>query len=61
AGRASGLVISALRYLGKSHVTPERLAHLRKVLSPADRKRLLADLPHAPAWMHGHLRAIAAD
>ncbi|MEI6033286.1 MAG: DUF6088 family protein [Verrucomicrobiae bacterium] len=61
AGRASGLVISALRYLGKSHMTSERLAHLRKVLSPGDQKRLLSDLPHAPAWMHGHLRAIAAD
>ena len=61
AGRAGGLVISALRYLGKAHITPERIARLRKVLSPKDRKRLLTDLAHAPAWMHGHLRAIAAD
>jgi len=60
AGRTSGLVLSALRYLGKDHITPERIAHLRKTLSAKDRERLLVDLPAAPVWMHPHLRAIAA-
>jgi len=59
AGRTSGLVIAALRYLGKTNITPARIARLHTVLSAADRKRLLADLNHAPAWMHAHLRAIA--
>jgi len=59
AGRTSGLVLSALRYLGKEHITPARIAHLRKILSLKDRKRLLVDLPSAPAWLHPHLRAIA--
>ncbi len=61
AGRTSGLVISALRYLGKDHLTPERIKQLRQVLSTEDRKRLLRDLAYAPAWMHGTLRAVAAD
>lgn len=61
AGRTSGLVLAALRYLGREHITPDRIAHLRKTLSPEDRKRLLTDLPSAPAWMHPHLRAIAAE
>ena len=61
AGRTSGLVLAALRYLGKTHVTPERIAHLRKTLSAADRRQLLTDLPSAPAWLHPHLRAIAAE
>lgn len=60
AGRTSGLVFSALRHLGKSHLTPQRLSHLRQTLSVDDRQRLLADLAHAPAWMHPHLRTIAA-
>lgn len=59
AGRTSGLVLSALRYLGNEHITPARIAHLRKILSLKDRKRLLVDLPSAPAWLHPHLRAIA--
>lgn len=60
AGRTSGLVIAALRHLGDAHITDARIEHLRKTLSPADRKRLLADLPDAPAWLHPHIRAIAA-
>jgi len=61
AGRTSGLVFAALRYLGKTHITPERIAHLRKTLSVDDRRQLLADLPSAPVWLHHHLRAIAAE
>jgi Family of unknown function (DUF6088) len=61
AGRASGLVFTALAYLGKEHITPERITHLRKTLSADDRKQLLTDISHAPAWLHPHLRAIAAE
>lgn len=61
AGRTSGLVLAALRYLGRNHITSDRIAHLRSTLSHEDRKRLLTDLPSAPAWMHPHLRAIAAE
>lgn len=61
AGRTSGLVISALRYMGKQHLNEHYIAHLRKVLSSQDRKRLLNDLPYAPAWMHPALRAIASE
>jgi hypothetical protein len=61
AGRASGLVIAALRYLGEAQVTPERIARLREVLSKQDRRSLADDLASAPVWMHSFLRAIAAD
>lgn len=59
AGRVSGLVFAGLRDLGKRHVTKTRVAHLRGLLKPADRRQLLADLPLAPAWMHPFLRYIA--
>jgi hypothetical protein len=61
ASRTSGSVIAALRYLGKSHVTAERIARLRKLLSKEDRRNLVDDLAHAPVWMHTFLRAIATD
>jgi hypothetical protein len=61
AGRASGLVMAGLRSLGQEHVTPETVAHLKKLLKPADRRRLLDDLRLAPAWMHPHLRKIAEE
>ncbi len=40
AGRASGLVIQALRHLGSDHVTPERLAHMRRTLPEEDHRHL---------------------
>jgi len=61
AGKTSGLVFAALRGLGKRHVTREQISHLRELLTPEDRQRLLQDLPQAPAWMHPFLRYIAED
>jgi len=61
AGRAGGLVMAALRSVGRKHVTPEHVAHLRELLKPSDRRRLLKDLRLAPAWMHPHMRLIAGE
>src|SRR5580692_11058406 len=52
AGRLSGLVIQALRELGKEQVTPERRQHLKRTLPADKRQELLKDLKLAPAWMH---------
>jgi len=61
AGRLSGLVIQALRELGKDHVTPERIAHLKRTLPAAKRKGLLKDLRLAPVWMHPIFRELAEE
>jgi len=61
AGRMTGLVIAGLRYVGKANVTPERVAHLRKLLSAEDRRQLVEDIPLAPAWMHPYFRVIARE
>lgn len=61
AGRMTGLVIAGLRYVGRANVTPERVAHLRKLLSREDRRRLIEDIPLALVWMHPYFRAIAQE
>ena len=61
AGRTSGLVIQALRSLGPEHVTPQRLAKLRRSVPVAERRTLLDDLTLAPGWLQPTLRALAAD
>lgn len=61
AGRTTGLVIAGLRFVGKANITPERVVHLRKLLSKEDRRRLMEDIALAPAWMHPHFRAIARE
>lgn len=59
AGRLSGLLIQALRELGKEHVTPERLEHLKRTIPLRDRRALLKDIRLAPAWMHPIFRELA--
>lgn len=61
AGHLSGLVIQAFRYLGKDHLTAERITHLRRTLPTAKRRTLIKDLSLAPAWMHPILRELARD
>lgn len=61
ANRLIGLVIQAFKSLGQEHITPQRLAHLRKTLPAVERARLLADMDLAPAWMRPLLRELAQD
>lgn len=51
AGRASGLVIQAFRYLGQRNIDRPVIEKLRKRLGPRERTQLLRDVPHAPAWI----------
>jgi len=59
AGRLSGLLMQAFRYLGREHITPKRMAHLKRTLPANERKQLLKDLPLAPTWMHPFFRNLA--
>lgn len=61
ANRLSGLVIQAFKSLGPEHITPQRMAHLRRTLPVAKRARLLTDLELAPGWMRPILRELAQD
>jgi hypothetical protein len=59
AGKTSGLVIQALRHLGKEHVNEDVIKTLSRKLSIADKRQLLKDLQFAPVWVGVHLRKIA--
>jgi len=59
AGRSSGTVIQALRWLGKRNVNDATIATLRRRLSAADKQQLLKDLRYAPAWIADIFRAVA--
>ena len=60
AGRTSGLVIQALRYLGRRHVDDRVLAILRGRLSAMDKRQLLKDLRFAPVWIANIMQQVAA-
>ena len=59
AGTASGLVIQALRWLGRDIDLQSTVRQLRKLLSPADRRRLSDDARYAPEWIANIMRQIA--
>ncbi len=58
AGRISGLVIQALRHLGRHHVDDEIIARLDRRLNADDRKQLLKDIRFAPAWIADIMRQL---
>jgi hypothetical protein len=58
AGRKSGTLIQALRYLGQEQVDDKVLAALRRHITDADHPAIRKDLCHAPAWIADLLRPL---
>lgn len=61
AGRISGLVIQALRYLGRRAVDDRVVDALRSRLSAEDKRQLLRDLRLAPAWVADVMRRVTEE
>lgn len=59
AGRVSGLVIQALRYLGRRHLDDTVLAVLKNRLNDDDKELLIKDLQYAPAWIADIMRNLS--
>ena len=61
ARKTSGLVIQALRYIGKEKVDEETIWALRKNLSKEDKKQLLKDIRYCPAWIADIFRTLSQE
>lgn len=61
AGRLSGLLVQALRELGKEHITPQRIEYLKRTIPLNARKELLKDIRFAPEWMHSIFKELAEE
>jgi len=61
ANMEAGLVIQALRHLGKEYVTDTTIKLLRTRLSKQSKKSLLQTINVAPAWIRLHIRAICRE
>lgn len=51
AGKISGLVIQALRYLGRDQVDDHVISQLDRQLDDDARRQLMKDIRYAPAWI----------
>lgn len=58
AGRKSGTLIQALRYLGKEQVDRKVIEALRRQIGPGEKSQIRKDLRLAPAWISEVLRAL---
>jgi hypothetical protein len=61
AGKISGMVIQALRHLGKEHVDEEIIHTLKQRLDADAVKQLMKDIRYAPAWVADIIRDIASQ
>ena len=59
--RVSGLVVQALRHLGKKHVGQEQIATLRSRLTSEQRREVVKDAKWAPAWIAKVMKAVAKE
>ena len=58
ASQIGGLVIQALRYLGKDRIESKDIESLKAKLSPKAKKELLQDISIAPEWIGDIIRKI---
>lgn len=58
AGRVSGLVIQALRYMKQENIDDTIINKLKRRLSVEDKKQLVSDLRYAPAWIEKAVRRL---
>jgi hypothetical protein len=61
AGRVSGTVIQALRWIGQGQIDKRMIASLNRNLSDADKAQLAKDVRYAPSWVGAIMRQIAAS
>ena len=58
AGKMSGLVIQALRFIGRAYIDDKVIGILKRRLSAKDKQMLVADLRYAPAWIEQVVRRL---
>ncbi len=58
AGKSSGLVIQALRHLGRKNVDQRVIKQLERHLDSDTRKQLVKDMRYAPAWIADIIRKL---
>lgn len=61
AGKSSGLVIQALRHLGRENVDEQIIAQLDRRLDDNARKQLMNDIRYAPAWIAEIIRRLVGQ
>jgi hypothetical protein len=61
AGTKAGLILLALRQIGKENVTTEMINHIKSQLDEKDVKQIKKQAPYAPAWIAKIMRTLVNE
>ncbi len=61
ANRMSGLVIQALKFLGKEYINDKVMGQLNRQISVEDKKQLMKDIRYAPIWIANIFRKLSKE
>lgn len=61
AGTKAGLIVSAMRHLGRTHIDAEALDTIRRNIAPEERRSVARDISHAPAWIADKIRPLLEE
>lgn len=61
AGKISGFVFQALRFIGQENIDDRIIGTLKRRLAEKDKQILRADLRFAPAWIEKVIRKILEE
>jgi hypothetical protein len=61
AGKTSGLIIQALKHIGKKQIARYHIVHLQNTLDDSAKSQLKKDSIYAPQWMHPIIDNITKD
>jgi hypothetical protein len=61
AGSVAGLVIQALKYLGKEGIDEKTIAKLQDILKSSDKRMLKKNINYIPAWMRPAIQSITIE
>jgi hypothetical protein len=61
AGTVAGLVIQALKYLGKEEIEEDTVAKLQSALKSSDKRMLRKNINYVPAWMRPTIESISME
>jgi hypothetical protein len=61
AGTKAGLILHALRQIGKENITPEMINHIKSQLDEKDVKQIKKQAQYAPAWIAKIMRTLVNE
>lgn len=61
AGTKAGLILHALKHIGKKNITKEMIEEIKSRLEPGDVRHIRKQAPFAPAWIAAIMREIIDD